>query len=109
MDSMPSGSVLREALEARSFKGELILIANSLNKLGGLVQLVSNLKHLGYEHVLLLSYDRRSCEGLIKLLPSMGCVWSSFSFGVSKSIPAEKYLLWFLRYGWHLYFSVVLQ
>ena len=94
---MPSGSVLREALEARSYKGELILIANSLNKLGGLVQLISNLEHLGYGHVLLLSYDKSSCEGLIKLLPSLGCVWSSFSFGESKSIPYERYLLWFLR------------
>jgi len=96
---MPSGSVLREALEARSYKGELILVANSLEKLGGLTQLISNLEHLGYGHVLLLSYDKKSCEGLVKLLPGLGCVWSSFSFGKdSRDVPEERFLLWFLRY-----------
>ena len=94
----PSGSVLREALEARSYKGEIILIANSLEKLGGITQLISNLEHLGYGHVLLLSYDRTNCEGLVKLLPVLGCVWSSFSFGNGKDVPEERFLLWFLRY-----------
>ena len=92
------GSVLHEALEARSYKGELILIANSLEKIGGIVQLISNLEHLGYGHVLLLSYDRSNCEGLLGLLPGLGCVWSSFSFGGSKDIPEHRFLLWFLRY-----------
>ena len=101
---MPSGTVLREALEARSYKGEIILIANSLEKLGGLIQLISNLEHLGYGHVLLLSYDKSNCEGLVKLLPGLGCVWSSFSFGKgngSGDVPEERFLpreiLWFLR------------
>ena len=94
---MLSGSVLHEALEARSYKGELILIANSLEKIGGIVQLISNLGNLGYGHVLLLSYDRSNCEGLLGLLPGMGCVWSSFSFGDSKDIPEHRFLLWFLR------------
>ena len=99
---MPLGSVLREALAARSYKGELILIANSLEKLGGLIQLISNLEHLGYGHVLLLSYNRKSCEGLIRILPGLGCVWSRFSFGADagliNGVPEARYLLWFLRY-----------
>ena len=50
-----AGSVLRAALEARSYHKELVLVANSLHKLGGLSQLVANFEALGYGHILLLS------------------------------------------------------
>ncbi|GAX80964.1 hypothetical protein CEUSTIGMA_g8399.t1, partial [Chlamydomonas eustigma] len=90
-------SALREALEARSFNKEIILIANSLHKLGGLLQVVSNLEYLGYSHILLLSYNREECEGLVKLLPQLGCVWTSFSFDPDSGMH-ERFVLWFLRY-----------
>ena len=91
-----TGSVLRAALEARSYKKEVVLIANSLHKLGGLVQLVANLEVLGYGHVLLLSYNQEECEGLVKLLPHLGCVWTSFAFD-SEAGFEERFLLWNLR------------
>ena len=91
-----AGSVFREALEARSYNGELILVANSLHKLGGLVQLIANLEALGYGHVLLLSYNREECEGLLKLIPGLGCVWTSFAFDPGSGVE-ERFLLWFLR------------
>ena len=91
-----AGDILRAALEARSFNKEVILIANSLHKLGGLIQLVSNLESLGYGHILLLSYNREDCKGMVKLFPSLGCVWSSFSFD-SDSEMSDRFVLWYMR------------
>lgn len=102
-----SGNVLRAALEARSYKKELVLVANSLHKPGGLVQFVSNMEALGYAHILLLSYDRKECQGLLKLLPSMGCVWASFSFEKDSGIE-DLFLLWFLRWGTYRYGATLL-
>ena len=50
--------MLHQALSARSYNKELILVANSLHRLDGLVQLVADLKALGYGHTLVLSHDR---------------------------------------------------
>ncbi|GAX79799.1 hypothetical protein CEUSTIGMA_g7239.t1 [Chlamydomonas eustigma] len=91
------GPVLENALQARSFNKELILIANSLYKLGGLIQLLSNLETLGYAHVLLLSYNREECEGLLALFPGIGCAWTRFAFDEESGVE-ERFLLWFLRY-----------
>ena len=88
--------MLRTALKARSFNKELVLVANSLQKVGGLVQLVSNFESLGYGHLLLLSYSQGDCEGLVTLLPQMGCAWTRFSFGKDVGVGA-RYILWFLR------------
>ena len=87
------GSVLRAALEARSFNKEVILIANSLLKLGGLIQLVANIEALGYGHILLLSYNRDDCKGLVKFFPGLGCVWTSFSFGADSGMEG-RFVLW---------------
>jgi hypothetical protein len=62
---------MKSALEARSYKKELILVAYSLHKLGGLIQLLSNLEALGYTQVLLLSCNREECEGFLAIFP--GC------------------------------------
>ena len=62
----------------------------------GLVQLVANLESFGYGHILLLSYNQGECEGLIKLIPSLGCVWTSFEFDPGTGLE-ERFLLWYLR------------
>ena len=82
---------------ARSYKKELILVANSLDKVRSLVQLIANLESLGYGHVLLLSYGRKDCEGLIGEMPQMGCVWTQFTFDKGSGMEA-RFVLWFLRY-----------
>ncbi len=62
------------------------------------VQLVASFESLGYAHILLLSYNKEECDGLLQLLPSLGgCVWTSFKLNEDSGIH-ERYFLWFLRY-----------
>ena len=41
-------------------------------------------------------YNQEECEGLVKLLPQMGCVWTSFAFDKDSGME-ERFVLWALR------------
>jgi hypothetical protein len=66
-------------VEARSFKNELIVLLES--RVDVLIQAYLELRYLGFGHVMLLTHEKKVCEGADRVLPGeLGCGWSSFTF-----------------------------
>ena len=90
-----SGEGLRAALEARSFRQEVILMVTDRNRLDGFLQGSKSLYALGLHHILLLAMTQEECELVKAVVPAVGCGWTTF-----KSPPdlINVYELWSLRY-----------
>eukprot|EP00798_Chlamydomonas_sp_ICE-L_P004759 gene4759-34509_t len=73
-----TGEKFREALLARSYKKELIIMVTSSNQMLMVTQALMNLRRLGLEHVLLLSTNKKECQAVNHRLSDYGCAYDRF-------------------------------
>ena len=90
-----AGSALREALQARSYKKEVIIMVSDLKRLDSFLQAADSLQHLGLSNVLLLSHTEAMCERISLVVSSIGCAWSSHKHPADL---AGNFYVWSLRY-----------
>lgn len=64
-----------EAMEARSYRNELILVAADLAHSVLLFNLLLNVEHLGYHHHVVYSHNQDECAAMAMYWPGLGCVW----------------------------------
>ncbi len=93
--SYVAGSALREALQARSYKKEVIILVSDLNRLDSFLQAADSLQHLGLSNILLLSHSEAMCGRISPIVPSIGCTWSSHKHPADL---AGNFNVWSLRY-----------
>jgi len=93
--SYVAGSALREALQARSYKKEVIIMVSDLNRLDSFLQAADSLQHLGLSNILLLSHSEAMCGRISPIVPSIGCTWSSHKHPTDL---AGNFYVWSLRY-----------
>ncbi|KAG2441348.1 hypothetical protein HYH02_009940 [Chlamydomonas schloesseri] len=99
--NVDSSAGLRAALEARSFKREVILMSTDSEQLLPVRQAVHNLLRLGLEHVLLMSASGPDCVRVAGAVPSAGCVWLDFElpvFGADSAAVPTAAPMWHNRY-----------
>ena len=90
-----TGSALREALQARSYKREVIIMVSDLKRLDSFLKAADSLQHLGLTNILLLSHSEAMCGKISPIVPSVGCAWSSHKHPADL---AENFYVWSLRY-----------
>jgi len=90
-----AGSALREALQARSYRKEVIIMVSDLNRLDSFLQAADSLQHLGLSNILLLSHSEAMCGRISPIVPSIGCTWSSHKHPADL---AGNFNVWSLRY-----------
>ena len=90
-----AGEGLKAALEARSFRQEVILMVTDRKRIDGFLQGTKSLYKLGFHHVLLLAMTKDECELVNTVVPEVGCGWTTFK---SPSDLTDVYVLWNLRY-----------
>ncbi|KAG2437206.1 hypothetical protein HXX76_005869 [Chlamydomonas incerta] len=99
--NVDSNTGLRAALEARSFRREVILMATDSEQLLPVRQAVHNLLRLGLEHVLVMSASGPDCVRVAGAVPSAGCVWLDFElpvFGADSAAVPTAAPMWHNRY-----------
>lgn len=72
-----STGTLKEGLDARSFKGEIILMYGTVNFALPLLQSWTAINREGYAHTLVLMSTEKDCRRMTELEPQFGCTWSS--------------------------------
>lgn len=93
---MPAeGDGLRQALQSRSYKQEVILMVSNIERLDSFVQAVYSLRKLGLSNILLLSYNEDTCQAIAPVVPEIGCGWSSHKHPEDLQ---DNYYVWMLRY-----------
>ncbi|DBB03375.1 TPA: hypothetical protein ACH3X3_010747 [Trebouxia sp. C0006] len=90
-----TSSALREALQARSYKKEVIIMVSDLNRLDSFLQAAGSLQHLGLSNILLLSHSEAMCGRISPIVSSIGCTWSSHKHPTDL---AGNFYVWSLRY-----------
>lgn len=73
--NLDSPGVLASALQARSFRKEIILVVGDALVADFAANLALNLRQSGFEHWVLISADRMGCMRLDRL--RLPCIWSS--------------------------------
>eukprot|EP00198_Chlamydomonas_reinhardtii_P005663 XP_001694999.1 predicted protein [Chlamydomonas reinhardtii] len=99
--NVDSSTGLHAALEARSYRREVILMATDSEQLLPVRQAVHNLLRLGLEHVLLMSASGPDCVRVAGAVPSAGCVWLDFElpvFGADSAAVPIAAPMWHNRY-----------
>lgn len=95
LDLNVAGSALLEALQARSYKKEVVIMVSDLKRLDSFLQAADSLQHLGLSNILLLSHTEAMCEKISLIVPSVGCAWSSHKHPADL---AGNFYVWSLRY-----------
>ncbi|KAL0053604.1 hypothetical protein WJX82_008204 [Trebouxia sp. C0006] len=90
-----SGEGLRAALQARSFRQEVILMVSDHKRIDGFLQGARSLQLLGLNHILLLSLTESECKLIRNVVPEIGCGWTTFE---SPEDLEGVYDLWNMRY-----------
>lgn len=90
-----AGEGLKAALEARSFRQEVILMVATRNRIDGFLQGTKSLHTLGFHHILLLALTKGECELVNTIVPEVGCGWTTLE---SPSDLKGIFMLWLLRY-----------
>lgn len=68
----------KAALEARSYKKEVMLTMSDVPHLDFLFNLLLNMREQGFEHYMVLMLTKEECEEAKSRWPDIGCVWSNF-------------------------------
>ena len=89
------GEGLKAALDARSFRQEVILMVTDRKRIDGFLQGTKSLHQLGLHHILLLAISQDECALVNNVVPEVGCGWTSFK---SPNDLSGVYELWSLRY-----------
>lgn len=92
---MVAGQALREALQARSYKQEVIVMVSDHSRIDSFLQAANSLHSFGLGHILLLGLTKTDCEAVNKVVPDIGCAWTSF---VYPHDFGALFALWSLRY-----------
>ncbi|CAL8471215.1 g10757 [Coccomyxa elongata] len=71
-------AVLKSALQARSHKGEVILVPFTEPELALALNMVLNLRKLSFDHFLLLGFDKACCLHAAAVISDIGCVWTTY-------------------------------
>ena len=66
------------ALEARSYKNEIIMTMSDVPHLDFLFNLLLNMRDQGFEHYMVLMLTKEECDEATSRWPGMGCIWSDF-------------------------------
>lgn len=90
-----SGDGLKAALNARSFRQEVILMVTDRKRIDGFLQGAKSLHLLGLHHILLLGLTEEECEGANAVVPEIGCGWTTFK---TPADLQDVFELWSLRY-----------
>lgn len=91
----PAGRALREALQARSYKQEVILMVSDRDRIDTFLQAANSMHRFGFGHILLLSMTESDCQAINNVVPEIGCGWTTF---VYPHDFGPVYALWSLRY-----------
>jgi len=89
------GVGLQQALQARSFKQEVVVMVSDDTMLDSFLQASNSFARLGMGHILLLSYTEAMCAAISSIIPDVGCAWSSFE---EPPDLQDVFYLWSLRY-----------
>jgi len=68
---------LKEGLEARSYKREIILLYGTANLGLPLLQSWAAIDREGYAHTLVLMTKEKDCQRMTVFEPRFGCTWST--------------------------------
>lgn len=79
---------LQRAVEARSFKRELILLSATEERLAEAINAVLQLRRLGFEHYLILGDVRGTCEAAQRAAPGAACAFASRATDGEEDVPA---------------------
>ena len=90
-----AGEGLKLALQARSYRQEVILLVADRKRIDGFLQGARSLHSLGLEHILLLSLTESECKVVNAAVPEIGCGWTTFQ---SPDDLEGVYDMWNLRY-----------
>ena len=74
-------ATLALVLEAKVFRGELILFAFNSAWLDWGVNMAAQLHHVGFDHFVAFTFGAAECESLRAHVPHASCLWSSFPGG----------------------------
>lgn len=89
---------LRKALDARSYKKEVIIITStSDHRMLPLLLVLDNLAQLGMDHVLILSLNHDSCTSISQHAAAYGCAFYNSSLARGLGLDGAA-LLWHNRY-----------
>eukprot|EP00798_Chlamydomonas_sp_ICE-L_P012297 gene12297-15453_t len=79
---------LKASVEARSFKKELIVMAES--RLNPFLQTYAEFRKLGMGHVMVVMPTEEKCDSMMLVLPGeLGCGWSSMDWGHKHSVRLQ--------------------
>ena len=86
---------MQEALQARSYKKEVILMVSGPERIDSFLQAANSIHGLGFGHIMLLGLSEDDCKIVNQTVPAIGCGWTSFKTPQDLS---TLFALWSLRY-----------
>jgi hypothetical protein len=75
LGDLSASDAFRQALNARTYKQELVLLCTDGRALDFTLQPLAQMARLGMAHHLLLADSQKTCEQARKAVPSVGCGW----------------------------------
>eukprot|EP00854_Cymbomonas_tetramitiformis_P010330 gene10330-12216_t len=91
---------LLEAAKARAYKNELILFASDIGHSHLTLNLILNLRRLGYGHYLMIGFNEEACKYMQGLDKNLGCVWDgNFEINFGSRVSQRKIEEQFWRSG----------